>query len=194
MSRNKKRTPLPFIYYCPCCDYRTLAERGVKTVCPVCFWEDDGRDFEHLDEKSSANDNLTLLKARANFQQIGACSERWLHKVCSPDERGSYEYESQEQQVQLRRLVPFLEGRGIAVAREDSLCPQCEHLAGKGAHRHSSHSDGFVVYSPEKHFGLPGKLWSSCPPATADKFNQLIIATAADAGVDLNVGPSTRDV
>jgi hypothetical protein len=117
MSRKKKRTPLPLIFFCPCCDYKTLAERGANTVCPVCFWEDDGRDFERLDENSPANDNLTLLKARSNFQRMGACDAQWLHKVCSIKQRKSYDYQSQEHEIQLRRLALFLQGQGIGVGR-----------------------------------------------------------------------------
>ncbi|MFG1660373.1 CPCC family cysteine-rich protein [Micromonospora chersina] len=30
-------------YACPCCGYLTLDERGGSEICPVCFWEDDGR-------------------------------------------------------------------------------------------------------------------------------------------------------
>ena len=31
-------------YHCPCCGFRTLEERGMSEICPVCFWEDDGQD------------------------------------------------------------------------------------------------------------------------------------------------------
>lgn len=31
-------------YRCPCCQFRTLHERGGFELCPVCFWEDDGQD------------------------------------------------------------------------------------------------------------------------------------------------------
>ncbi|WP_328859368.1 CPCC family cysteine-rich protein [Streptomyces sp. NBC_00306] len=31
------------LYWCPCCGYVTLAERGSHEICAVCFWEDDGQ-------------------------------------------------------------------------------------------------------------------------------------------------------
>jgi hypothetical protein len=47
---------------CPCCAYPTLAERGVAETCPLCRWEDDGRDDGQLVE---ARDGTTLARARA---------------------------------------------------------------------------------------------------------------------------------
>jgi hypothetical protein len=29
---------------CPCCQYRTLSQRGQYDICPVCNWEDTGVD------------------------------------------------------------------------------------------------------------------------------------------------------
>ena len=59
---------------CPCCDYFTLEARGRYTVCPVCFWEDDGSDLDDIDRISSAN-HIPLRLARANFVRLGAADE-----------------------------------------------------------------------------------------------------------------------
>jgi hypothetical protein len=59
---------------CPCCDYYTLESRGRYTVCPACFWEDDGIDLDDIDGVSSAN-HISLRKARANFARLGAADE-----------------------------------------------------------------------------------------------------------------------
>jgi hypothetical protein len=70
---------------CPCCDYYTLQKRGRHTVCPVCFWEDDGIDLDELDEVSSAN-HISLRQARANFIRLGAADEAAISLVASGDE------------------------------------------------------------------------------------------------------------
>jgi hypothetical protein len=72
-------------YRCPCCHYRTLEDRGGYDVCPVCFWEDDGQDDSTADEVwGGPNHDLTLTAARANYQRIGASSERVLAQVRPP--------------------------------------------------------------------------------------------------------------
>ena len=60
------------IHQCPACDYFSLSKRGEYDICPICFWEDDGRDLDTLDEVSGPN-HLTLREARANFRNTGAC-------------------------------------------------------------------------------------------------------------------------
>ena len=71
---------------CPCCDYFTLAERGAFTVCPVCYWEDDGQDLDQLDVVSGPN-HITLRTARQNFERFGASDEGAVSLVASPEER-----------------------------------------------------------------------------------------------------------
>ncbi|WP_251862286.1 CPCC family cysteine-rich protein [Clostridium sp. Marseille-Q2269] len=57
---------------CPCCQYKTLKERGQYKICPVCFWEDDGND--EPSRYSSAN-RMTLEQGRTNFINYGIVIE-----------------------------------------------------------------------------------------------------------------------
>src|SRR5689334_5551434 len=51
---------------CPCCGACTLDSRGDYDICPVCWWEDDGKDNAGADGASGPN-HLTLTQARVNF-------------------------------------------------------------------------------------------------------------------------------
>jgi hypothetical protein len=63
-------------FRCPCCGYKTLAERGGFNICEVCFWEDDGQDDAHANEVwGGPNGDLSLSEARENFKKIGAWHE-----------------------------------------------------------------------------------------------------------------------
>jgi hypothetical protein len=53
---------------CPCCNYKTLEERGQYTICRVCFWEDDGNDDE---SKYSSVNRMYLKDAKENFFKDG---------------------------------------------------------------------------------------------------------------------------
>ncbi|GFP78432.1 CPCC family cysteine-rich protein [Clostridium fungisolvens] len=57
---------------CPCCQYKTLKERGQYTICPVCFWEDDGNDEA---SRYSSSNHMTLEQGRTNFHNYGAAME-----------------------------------------------------------------------------------------------------------------------
>ena len=72
-------------YSCPCCGYKTLRERGGFEICKVCFWEDDGQDEHDADDvRGGPNGALSLSRARANFQNLGACEERFIKNVRKP--------------------------------------------------------------------------------------------------------------
>ena len=73
-------------YMCPCCGYLTYEEKCGKTydICPVCFWEDDLRDYEDVDDFSDGN-GLTIGEARKNFEQFGACREKDIPYVRKPE-------------------------------------------------------------------------------------------------------------
>ena len=72
-------------YPCPCCGYRTLAERGMYAICPVCFWEDDGQDEHDADVvRGGPNSDLSLTNARLNFKEFGACDLRCVGSVRKP--------------------------------------------------------------------------------------------------------------
>ncbi len=65
----------PVLEKCPCCDHRTLVERGRYDVCRVCFWEDDGTEMESENLHSYPN-KMSLDAARNNFKEYGACDQR----------------------------------------------------------------------------------------------------------------------
>ena len=70
---------------CPCCRFKTLRERCVFDICPVCFWEDDGQDDIDADTvRGGPNADLSLTQARDNFRSFGACSESMLRFVRAP--------------------------------------------------------------------------------------------------------------
>jgi hypothetical protein len=76
--------------FCPCCKYKTLAERGGFEICPVCFWEDDGQDDHDADVvRGGPNSTLSLTEVRRNFEHFGARERSMLPNVRSPyeDER-----------------------------------------------------------------------------------------------------------
>ncbi len=78
--------PFPVVlFHCPCCRYKTLAERGGYEICPVCFWEDDGQDDRDAEVvMGGPNGSLSLTKGRDNFNQMGACEEAMLPNVRPP--------------------------------------------------------------------------------------------------------------
>ncbi|WP_092737490.1 CPCC family cysteine-rich protein [Hymenobacter psychrophilus] len=69
-------------YQCPCCSYFTLGEGRSNTfdICSVCWWEDDGVQFDLPDMDGGAN-SPSLNEARQGFRRIGASEERWLSRV-----------------------------------------------------------------------------------------------------------------
>ncbi len=73
-------------YPCPCCGNLTLPvpqEEAVTYICPVCFWENDV--FLTGDEEpSDENGGMTLRQAREQYQQMGACEQRFLACVRKP--------------------------------------------------------------------------------------------------------------
>jgi len=73
-------------YQCPCCGYFTLSEGegGSYAICPVCFWEDDGLQFQDPDYVGGANNSLSLNEARRNFQQFGVVEEKYRRYVRDP--------------------------------------------------------------------------------------------------------------
>ncbi len=87
---------------CLCCGSKTIVERGMFEICPVCFWEDDVYiDFEQpidykdgvpifdckydeseiMDLPSGANNGLTLREGRQNYLEFGACEKSMLQYV-----------------------------------------------------------------------------------------------------------------
>lgn len=80
------------LYQCPCCGYFTLEEGGGNyEICEVCFWEDAPLAGENPAEINGAN-KISLLKARQNFREFGACRREELPHVRKP-----YPYEFPEE-------------------------------------------------------------------------------------------------
>ena len=72
-------------YRCPCCGFKTLAERGGFEICSVCFWEDDGQDDADADRvRGGPNGGLSLTTARGNFREFGACERKHIENVRKP--------------------------------------------------------------------------------------------------------------
>jgi len=70
---------------CACCGCKTLGERCVYEICPVCFREDDGQDDQNADEVwGGPNGAMSLTEGRANYRAFGASSERRKQFVRPP--------------------------------------------------------------------------------------------------------------
>ena len=70
---------------CVCCGYYTLVGTEIEVaweICPVCFWEND-ISGEIETEYSEAN-HMTLAEGKINFEQYGACEERFVKNCRKP--------------------------------------------------------------------------------------------------------------
>lgn len=56
------------LYECPCCCNKTLEERGQYFICPICDWEDDGLDYDHV----SHCNGMRLSDAQNNYKRHGS--------------------------------------------------------------------------------------------------------------------------
>ncbi|MBE6841826.1 MAG: hypothetical protein E7510_03215 [Ruminococcus sp.] len=56
------------LYNCPCCHNSTLDERGQYYICPICDWEDDGLDYDHI----SHCNGMRLSIAQKKFKEYGS--------------------------------------------------------------------------------------------------------------------------
>lgn len=80
-------------HQCPCCDYISLPERDSYLICPICFWEDEGVNWDNrLDDFSGANKGLTLRKARKNFTVFGVCDKKMSRYILSKEQRKNYAF------------------------------------------------------------------------------------------------------
>ncbi|MFS0656855.1 CPCC family cysteine-rich protein [Bacillus sp. 179-C3.3 HS] len=75
-------------YTCPCCGYKTLDEEppGTYDICDICFWEDDGTQYEDPDYVGGAN-VVSLKQAQRNFMAFGASDEYSIVLVRKPNQR-----------------------------------------------------------------------------------------------------------
>ena len=74
-------------YTCPCCGYKTLDEEppGTFEICSICFWEDDGVQYDDPDYEGGAN-LPSLRKAQKNYVLFGACEESCIGAIRKPNE------------------------------------------------------------------------------------------------------------
>ena len=66
---------------CACCGFSTIKE--IKETCPVCFWEEDSFQEEHIDDDGGPN-TLSLRVARKNFKKSGVMDLRFKDYVRLP--------------------------------------------------------------------------------------------------------------
>ena len=72
-------------FRCPCCGFRTLDAPAALSLCPVCWWEDDGQEDEDAAEvRLTVNGALSLAEARLHFEECGASHPRYLPYVRKP--------------------------------------------------------------------------------------------------------------
>jgi Cysteine-rich CPCC len=70
---------------CLCCGYRTLDAPGALSLCPVCWWQDDGQGDEDANVvRGAANGALSLTQARENYRVCGAADPEFLPHVRAP--------------------------------------------------------------------------------------------------------------
>lgn len=74
-------------FTCPCCGYKTLGEEppGTFNICDICYWEDDGVQYNYPDYGGGAN-LPSLREAQKNYMLFGACEERFIKFVREPNE------------------------------------------------------------------------------------------------------------
>lgn len=72
-------------YACPCCGFFTLDREppGTYAICPVCYWEDDGLQFDNPMRRGGAN-KVSLEEARENFRKFGWAQEHVKEYVRPP--------------------------------------------------------------------------------------------------------------
>jgi Cysteine-rich CPCC len=77
------------VHKCPCCEFLTLSEEppGTYEICPVCYWEDDGVQYDDPDYEGGAN-HTSLNQAKHNLSEFGAAESRnvkWVRKPLSEE-------------------------------------------------------------------------------------------------------------
>lgn len=72
-------------YSCSCCGFLTLPQPppGTYEICEVCFWEDDGVQFDDPDYEGGAI-TVSLRQARDNYREFGVSELRFRANVRPP--------------------------------------------------------------------------------------------------------------
>jgi hypothetical protein len=68
---------------CACCNFTTMNEKVISDICPVCFWQKDFYQEEHIDDSGGPN-LVSLQEAKENFKKFGAIEERFKEFVRHP--------------------------------------------------------------------------------------------------------------
>lgn len=89
MSKPKFRTK----YLCPCCAMPTLDRRARYLICPICYWEDDGEEYDGPEIENSnlrycGPNGYALVAARGNFRKF--------HTMYRPEDIEAFEREQSE--------------------------------------------------------------------------------------------------
>ena len=71
-NKNKK---------CACCGFLTL--EGMFDICPVCYWQKDFFQEEHIDDNGGPN-LVSLREAKENFKKYSAIERRFKEVVRLP--------------------------------------------------------------------------------------------------------------
>ena len=66
---------------CACCNFSTV--ESISDICPVCFWQRDFYQEEHIDDDGGPN-LVSIRKAKENFKKFGAIEERLKGYVRPP--------------------------------------------------------------------------------------------------------------
>jgi hypothetical protein len=84
MFTNVVEPPKPgMLYACPCCQAKTLSERGGYDICQICFWEDDGQDNHDADTVRGGPEWQTEFDASSSQLRRNWCLRGALSAECS---------------------------------------------------------------------------------------------------------------
>ena len=66
---------------CACCFYYTV--EGISDICPVCYWQKDFYQEEHIDDDSGPN-ATSLRESRENYKKYGVMDLEFREHVRPP--------------------------------------------------------------------------------------------------------------
>jgi len=140
------------IYACPCCGFKSLTEQppGTYDICEICFWEDDGVQYNDPDYAGGAN-KVSLREAQLNFRDFGACEERCKQFVRKPNESDEYEgpYDvSKIHRMPIREIINIFRATGSPLVSILDLYKGFIRINDSNFRFNSSELDSFI--NPEE--------------------------------------------
>ncbi|WP_437921152.1 CPCC family cysteine-rich protein [Sphingobacterium sp. LRF_L2] len=69
---------------CSCCDFFTIEDNAISDICPVCYWQKDFYQEQHIDDSGGPN-LVSLRKARENFKSFWAADMKFIDLVRLPE-------------------------------------------------------------------------------------------------------------